>query len=110
MTTPLDILDRLKRGHAGSGVGPLECKEAINLIERLKEAMAWMPAALSNIDLDAYYLVKDNGGEWRDFDLHVMHGRMVAHRLNPDYVRGRPQWVAKITRPATEQETQHVEG
>lgn len=32
---PIDILDRLKRGHAGSGVGPLECKEAIDLIERL---------------------------------------------------------------------------
>lgn len=62
--------------------------------------MQWKKAELVNIDLDAYYVVKDNGGEWRDFDLCILRGIMVAKRLDPEHVRGRPEWIAKITRPA----------
>lgn len=34
-----DIIDRLKRGHQGSGVGPLDCHDALQEIERLHEAL-----------------------------------------------------------------------
>lgn len=63
--------------------------------------MIWEKAEKADIDPGAYYLVQDNGHEWRDFDLSIMPGRMVTHKLEPHYVRGRPEWVAKITRPQT---------
>ena len=62
--------------------------------------MNWEKAQLCNIDVGAYYVVQTNGGEWRDFDLFVLRGALVAHRMNPDYVRGRPVWICKIVRPA----------
>lgn len=62
--------------------------------------MKWIKAELSNVDVDAYYLVKTNGEEWRDFDLCILRGYLVARKLDPDYVRGRPVWIAKITIPA----------
>ena len=61
--------------------------------------MIWEKAEKTDIDPDAHYLVQDNGHEWRDFDLSIMIGRMVIHKLQPNYVRGRPEWIAKITRP-----------
>jgi hypothetical protein len=61
--------------------------------------MNWERADTAEIDSSAYYLVQHNGHEWRDFDLMIMHGLMVNRRLEPDYVRGRPEWVAKIIRP-----------
>lgn len=61
--------------------------------------MPWQKAETTEIELNSYYLVKDNGGEWRDFDLHVMYGRMVQQKLSPEYVRGRPEWIAKIDHP-----------
>ena len=62
--------------------------------------MIWEKAEKTDIDPNAYYVVQHNGHEWRDFDLAIMHGIMVLKRLEPDYVRGRPEWVAKIVRPA----------
>ena len=61
--------------------------------------MTWERADEAMIDTDAYYIVQHNGHEWRDFDLAVMSGVMVKYRLLPNYVRGRPEWVAKVTRP-----------
>jgi hypothetical protein len=29
----------------------------------------------------------------------IMPGTMVRRRLEPSYVRGRPEWIAKIVRP-----------
>jgi len=66
--------------------------------------MNWERAETASIDANAFYLVKDNGGEWRDFDLHVMRGTMINHKLAPNYVRGRPEWVCKITQPDPLQE------
>jgi hypothetical protein len=66
---------------------------------RTAGAMQWEDARSASIDEDAYYLVQTNGGEWRDFDLAVLNGRLVARRMGPNYVRGRPMWVAKIDRP-----------
>lgn len=43
--------------------------------------------------------IKDNGGEWRDFDLQILGGRMVQHRLGKQYMRGRPQWIVRIEPP-----------
>lgn len=63
--------------------------------------MHWEKAEEAVIDPDAYYVVQDNGGEWRDFDLCVIRGLMVERRLRPEHVRGRPQWVAKITNPTS---------
>jgi hypothetical protein len=60
----------------------------------------WARAEQSNIDPEADYLVLTNGGEWRDVDLFIWPGIMVQKRLVPTYVRGRPVWIAKITRPA----------
>lgn len=61
--------------------------------------MKWEKAQLCNIDVESFYLVQTNGGVWRDHDLMVMNGWLVARNLNPDYVRGRPVWICKIIRP-----------
>lgn len=61
----------------------------------------WHRADEAEIDEKADYLVLTNGGEWRDADLFVWYGMMVQRRLVPTYVRGRPVWIAKITRPET---------
>lgn len=61
------------------------------------EPMIWVDATEAEIDPNAYYVIQHNGGEWRDFDLGVISGALVKRRLEPDYVRGRPIWVAKIT-------------
>jgi len=62
--------------------------------------MNWEKAEMAAIDDSAYYLVQDNGAEWRDFDLSVQKGYLVRGRLEPRFVRGRPEWIAKIIRPA----------
>ena len=62
--------------------------------------IVWEPAETAAIEDTAFYLVQDNGMEWRDHDLHVMKGWLVRGRLGPDMVRGRPQWISKINRPA----------
>ena len=59
--------------------------------------MIWEDATKVEIDPKAYYVVQHNGGEWRDFDLGVLSGSLVKLRLEPNYVRGRPIWVAKVT-------------
>lgn len=53
----------------------------------------------TEIDEHSHYLVQDNGSEWRDWDLHLLSGFIVKRRLTPEYVRGRPVWIAKINRP-----------
>lgn len=63
------------------------------------EAMSWEKADTAVIDPDAFYIVQDNGEEWRDFNLGVHRGIIVQRRLSPTYVRGRPVWIAKIRRP-----------
>ena len=62
--------------------------------------MPWQRADTAEIDPESFYLVQDNGGEWRDFDLSIMRGRMVIHKMEPSYIRGRPEWIAKIDRPS----------
>jgi hypothetical protein len=64
--------------------------------------MNWERAETAEIDFRAFYLVKDNGGEWRDFDLHIMRGQMVNHKLAPNYIRGRPEWICKIIAPVSD--------
>jgi len=64
--------------------------------------MNWERANNTDIDPASYYLVQSNGSEWRDFDLLILPGRVVLQRLHPQYVRGRPEWVAKIVRPSTD--------
>lgn len=61
--------------------------------------MNWEKAETAEIDPKAFYLVQDNGHEWRDFDLSIIKGVLVIDRLKPDWVRGRPEWICKITRP-----------
>lgn len=63
--------------------------------------MTWEKAETATIDDDAYYLVHDNGHEWRDFDLSIQRGVLVRHKLEPSFVRGRPEWIAKIIRPSS---------
>ncbi len=67
----------------------------------MAETMHWVLAEQAAVDPDKHYLVKSNGGEWRDFDLAVMGGMLVEYRLRPQYVRGRPVWIAEITDPFT---------
>jgi hypothetical protein len=64
--------------------------------------MKWERADQATIDESAFYVVQTNGGEWRDFDLFILKGIMVAYRMNPSYVRGRPVWIAKITKPESD--------
>lgn len=64
--------------------------------------MNWEKPEVVSADPMAFYVVKDNGSEWRDFDLRIMRGVMVLHKLKPNYVRGRPEWVCKITPPSNE--------
>jgi hypothetical protein len=67
-------------------------------------ATEWFEPTLANINDDAWYLVKTNGMEWRDHDLFVWRGIMVAIKLRPDYVRGRPILIARINAPDAKQE------
>lgn len=62
--------------------------------------MKWERADEAGIDPGAHYLVKTNGGEWRDFDLALLSGWQVQRYMEPDYVRGRPEWIARINAPA----------
>jgi hypothetical protein len=59
----------------------------------------WMEPWLANIREDDWYLVQTNGMEWRDHDLFVWRGLMVAMKLHPDIVRGRPMRIARINLP-----------
>jgi len=61
--------------------------------------MKWMKAEGAVLDREGDYLVKTNAMEWGDPDLKVMRGSMVQFFMRPDYVRGRPVWVARITNP-----------
>lgn len=69
------------------------------MIKEARTDMAWEKAEGARLDPEAYYLVKTNGGEWLDHDLAIMRAKMIEFRLQPHYVRGRPEWVAKITNP-----------
>lgn len=66
---------------------------------RAHAATEWFEPTLGNINDDAWYLVQTNGMEWRDHDLFVWRGIMVAMKLRPDYVRGRPIRIARINLP-----------
>ena len=59
----------------------------------------WQRPNAPNILEDVHYLVKTNGGEWRDPDLRVMKGYEVLQKIKPGYVRGRPILIAKIMDP-----------
>ncbi len=63
-------------------------------------SMDWESAETARIDDNAFYVVQDNGSEWRDHDLSVQKGYLVRRKLEPDYVRGRPEWIAKIVPPS----------
>jgi hypothetical protein len=65
-------------------------------------ASEWIDPMIDGVVEDAWYLVQTNGMEWRDHDLFIWPGLMVAMKLRPDYVRGRPILVARINRPAKE--------
>jgi len=64
--------------------------------------LVWEKAEATKLDEDedAKYLVKTNGDEWRGLDLLVLPAVLVKMHLRPNYVRGRPQWIAKIKRPS----------
>lgn len=59
-------------------------------------ATTWMEPLQVNIDEGAFYLVQTNGMEWRDHDLFVWRGIMVAKHLAPNIVRGRPIRIARV--------------
>lgn len=61
--------------------------------------MKWMKAEGAVIDKDGNYLVKTNGAEWNDGDLKLLPGFVVKKLLEPNVVRGRAVWVARITDP-----------
>lgn len=67
-------------------------------IER-QAAAEWEAPHPLRVDDDDYYLVKTNGGEWRDPDLHLWRGYRVKACLVDTYVRGRPVLIAKVTDP-----------
>lgn len=56
----------------------------------------WLEPVLVNVDEKAWYLVQTNGMEWRDCDLFVWRGYMVAMKLDPQIIRGRPIRIAKV--------------
>lgn len=56
----------------------------------------WQKAVIVNIEQSKRYLVKTNGGEWRYPDLYLMTGYEVLNKLRPEYVRGRPVYVAEV--------------
>lgn len=64
--------------------------------------MHWEPATEEAVNLSPFgqkFLVKTNGGEWRDTDLHVMGSFEIKMKLSRTYVRGRPLYMARITDP-----------
>lgn len=51
---------------------------------------------VTQIEDRSWYVVRDNGGEWGDFDLRTMPGRTLKHLLRPNIVRGRPVLAMKL--------------
>jgi len=51
------------------------------------------------VEIGATYLVRTNGAEWRDNDLHLWPAPLLTHHMRPEITRGRPVWVAKVTDP-----------
>lgn len=62
-------------------------------------AAQWEAPHPLRVDDTAHYLVKTNGGEWRDPDLFLWRGYHVRERLKESYVRGRPVLIAKVADP-----------
>ncbi len=71
---------------------------ALDLISR-SAATAWAKPEDCAIDDLAYYLVKTNGGEWRDPDLRLMKGYEVRRKSEVSYIRGRPVLIARVNDP-----------
>jgi hypothetical protein len=68
--------------------------------QRLVSAIEWVSADdIGEIDRDARYLVITNGAAWNDPDLHLWPGFLIPEHLEPQIVRGRVLWAAKIKRP-----------
>lgn len=65
----------------------------------MEAATEWVKPVFAEIDDQAHYLVKTNGGEWRAPDLHMWIGYRVKHMLSDNIVRGRPSWVARVIEP-----------
>lgn len=61
--------------------------------------IAWHHADDVAIEPNEEYLVRTNGWEWNDTHLFVWPGVMVSKRMEPQIIRGRPQWLAKINNP-----------
>jgi hypothetical protein len=62
----------------------------------------WQDARLvgpGGVNPSAIYIVKTNGGEWRDSDLHLWRGHQVIHAMRPECVRGRPILIAEVINP-----------
>lgn len=84
-------------------VPPTPTPQIIAALEVIKQraecAMTWVDARTIEPELGKYYIVKTNGNEWRDFDLHLWPAPILAARLCEHIVRGKPMWVAEITEP-----------
>lgn len=61
--------------------------------------MRWIAAADAKPKIGEYYVVKTNGGEWRDCDLMIMPAPLLRNYMRPEIVRGRPLFVALVTDP-----------
>ena len=62
-------------------------------------AMEWQEAGAVIPERGCWYLVKTNGAEWRDHDLHLWPAPLFEHHMRPEIIRGRPIWVAKVIDP-----------
>lgn len=72
-------------------------EEAQDLLNHIDQGMRWQPAGEVDMTDDSKrYLVKDNGGEWRDMNIHYVRAIQLRHMMRPECVRGRPIWVMEI--------------
>lgn len=76
---------------------------ALHCLERelaiAQKSMTWERAEDALIAETSYYVVLDNGREWGDPDLNIVKGYVVRARLEPQIIRGRPEWIARVIRP-----------
>lgn len=61
--------------------------------------MHWIKAEEVKIENGNYYLVRTNGREYGDHDLHLWPAPLLERHMRPEIVRGRPVWVALVTEP-----------
>ena len=79
--------------------------------QAMAQHMQWKQPSELKITRGRMYLVKTNGAEWRDNNLHLWPAPMVELALKWDIIRGEVLWIAEVTEPEnTDNDTESRHG